>query len=75
MTPDEARLILDISEEASPEEINERFDHLFQANDPSSGGSPYIQAKVFRAKEALELMNHQPNSSSAQVPDQKVDPQ
>jgi len=28
---------------------------LFQQNDPKKGGSAYLQAKVFRAKERIEL--------------------
>lgn len=32
----------------------QRFEKYFQANDPASGGSFYLQSKVFRAKECLE---------------------
>lgn len=34
---------------------DQRYDHLFKQNDPKKGGSAYIQAKVFRAKERIEL--------------------
>lgn len=29
--------------------------HLYQANDVAKGGSFYLQSKVFRAKERVEL--------------------
>lgn len=35
-------------------EINEKYTKYFEANDPSNGGSLYLQSKVFRAKEAIE---------------------
>ena len=39
--------------------IAQRYEHLFQQNDPKKGGSAYLQAKVFRAKERIELeMKH-----------------
>ncbi len=33
----------------------QNYDHLFNANDPSKGGSFYIQSKVVRAKERFDL--------------------
>lgn len=32
----------------------QRYQKLFQANDPTKGGSFYLQSKVVRAKEAIE---------------------
>lgn len=61
---DEAHKILGIEGKLHPtmEEIvevlfriNEKYDHLFKANDPANGGSFYLQSKVFRAKERIEL--------------------
>ena len=37
------------------EEITNNFNYLFNANDKNHGGSFYIQSKVFRAKERIEL--------------------
>ncbi|KAH7470758.1 hypothetical protein PRIC1_003416 [Phytophthora ramorum] len=39
----------------SSEEIQKQFTKYFEANDPAKGGSFYLQSKIFRAKEALEL--------------------
>ena len=35
--------------------MRQRYDLLFNQNDPKKGGSAYLQAKVFRAKERIEL--------------------
>lgn len=51
---DEAKQILNIKD-LDKKEINEHFEKLFKANDKSNGGSFYIQSKVLRAKERLEL--------------------
>jgi len=32
----------------------QKYQKLFTANDPSKGGSFYLQSKVVRAKEAIE---------------------
>lgn len=37
-----------------PEEVQEKYQHLFAVNDKAKGGSFYLQSKVFRAKERLE---------------------
>ena len=65
MTVDEAAQILDIQLLKSGDRVAKdgidlrkaslRYDHLFIANDPLKGGSFYLQSKVFRAKERLEL--------------------
>lgn len=55
---EEAMQILNVSK-LEKEEINKRYEHLFNANEKSKGGSFYIQSKVVRAKERLdqELQN------------------
>ena len=45
ITIDEAKQILNI-DNLDPDEVQTKFDHLFQANDKSKGGSFYIQSKV-----------------------------
>ncbi|KAI9366822.1 Pam16-domain-containing protein [Zopfochytrium polystomum] len=55
ITTDEALLILNVERTTPVEEIAKKYDHLFKANDPANGGSFYLQSKVFRAKERLEL--------------------
>ncbi|XP_045465896.1 mitochondrial import inner membrane translocase subunit tim16-B [Harmonia axyridis] len=52
---DEAKQILDVSN-LDKEEILKRYDHLFKVNDKSTGcGSFYLQSKIVRAKERLDL--------------------
>ena len=43
--------------------LNENYEKLFTSNDPKNGGSFYLQSKVFRAKERidLELEEKKPN--------------
>lgn len=37
------------------DDVLSRYKTMFDANDPSKGGSFYIQSKVLRAKERLEM--------------------
>lgn len=37
------------------EQMMERFKVLFDKNDPTKGGSFYLQSKVLRARERIEL--------------------
>lgn len=39
---------------ANMEDVMERFKKLFDANDPTKGGSFYLQSKVLRARERIE---------------------
>ncbi|KAG5463474.1 MAG: Pam16-domain-containing protein [Olpidium bornovanus] len=55
MTIEEARQILNVRKDSDVQEINKKYEHLFRANEQSQGGSPYLQAKVFRAKERIDL--------------------
>ncbi|CAI9532127.1 unnamed protein product [Staurois parvus] len=50
----EAQQILNLSK-LEPEEIQKNYDHLFKVNDKDVGGSFYLQSKVVRAKERLDL--------------------
>jgi len=60
---DEARQILNVKD-LNPEEIQKSYDYLFGINDKKAGGSFYLQSKVFRAKERmdLELKNEKENA-------------
>ncbi|KAG0942478.1 hypothetical protein G6F57_004530 [Rhizopus arrhizus] len=55
MSMEEACQILNVTKEADLSKITKNYDHLFNANDPSKGGSFYIQSKVVRAKERFDL--------------------
>jgi len=37
------------------ENVLERFKKLFDANDPQKGGSFYLQSKILRARERIEV--------------------
>ncbi|KAA8499856.1 Mitochondrial import inner membrane translocase subunit tim16 [Porphyridium purpureum] len=53
MDPDMASEILALSKSSGLKEIDERFLKMYQANDPSKGGSQYLQYKIFSARNAL----------------------
>ncbi|KAL2462308.1 Protein Transporter [Abeliophyllum distichum] len=55
ITTAEARQILGVTEHSSWEEILQRYDNLFEQN--AKNGSFYLQSKVHRAKECLEIVN------------------
>lgn len=59
LTLDEACKILNVkppmSGEANMEHTMERFKKLFDANDPKKGGSFYLQSKILRARERIEM--------------------
>lgn len=59
LTLDEACRILNVSPpkggEANIEQTTERFKKLFDLNDPKKGGSFYLQSKILRARERIEL--------------------
>ena len=54
MTLDEAKQILNVADIEDLDAIQKKFEHLFQVNDKSKGGSFYIQSKVVRAKERID---------------------
>ena len=59
MAVDEALQVLnftraDLAQTDSTEKIAERFEKMFNANNPADGGSFYLQSKIFRAKEAID---------------------
>lgn len=59
LTLDEACRILNVSPpkggQANLEQTTERFKKLFDLNDPKKGGSFYLQSKILRARERIEL--------------------
>lgn len=59
LTLDEACKILNVSPpragEANLSNVHERFKRLFDMNDPKNGGSFYLQSKVLRARERIEM--------------------
>ncbi|KAJ2835002.1 mitochondrial import inner membrane translocase subunit TIM16 [Coemansia furcata] len=55
ITVDESVKILNIKDANDKEEMTKKFEHLFGANDPKQGGSIYLQSKVIRARERIEM--------------------
>ncbi|EDW97384.1 mitochondrial import inner membrane translocase subunit Tim16 [Drosophila yakuba] len=70
MTLEEAKQILNIDDPKNVDAIIKNYEHLFQVNERSKGGSFYIQSKVFRAKERLDReikAQEQPRSSKTEA--------
>ncbi|XP_064609802.1 mitochondrial import inner membrane translocase subunit tim16-B-like [Liolophura sinensis] len=68
MTIQEAKQILNV-DEFSPESIQKNYEHLFNVNEKSKGGSFYLQSKVVRAKERLDMeMKDQATSAKQEKP-------
>ncbi|CAF0819716.1 unnamed protein product [Rotaria sordida] len=56
MSLQEAKQILNISDADinDIEKINKHYEHLFNLNDKTKGGSFYLQSKIYRAKERFD---------------------
>ncbi|SAL97533.1 hypothetical protein [Absidia glauca] len=55
MSLEEACQILNVQKEADLAQLTKNYEHLFNANETSKGGSFYLQSKVVRAKERFEM--------------------
>ncbi|XP_045504130.1 mitochondrial import inner membrane translocase subunit Tim16 [Colias croceus] len=68
LTLEEAMQILNI-EKLDPEKIKNNYEHLFNVNDKSKGGSFYLQSKIVRAKERIdtEFKDKQTQDSQSQA--------
>ncbi|CAG8711151.1 11379_t:CDS:2 [Funneliformis mosseae] len=53
MSLDEAYQILNLKRDVS--NLSKNYEHLFKVNDATSGGSFYLQSKVVRAKERIDM--------------------
>ena len=66
MPIEEAINILQVPDTFTAEEVESRFDKLFKINDPTKGGSFFIQCKVTGAK--ITLLKHiEAQKSGAEV--------
>ncbi|KAH8346979.1 mitochondrial import inner membrane translocase subunit Tim16 [Drosophila kikkawai] len=54
MTLEEAKQILNVEDTKNVEGVVKNYEHLFNVNERSKGGSFYLQSKVFRAKERID---------------------
>ncbi|EAW11829.1 import motor complex subunit PAM16 [Aspergillus clavatus NRRL 1] len=70
LTLDEACKILNVKPpqggETNLENVMERFKKLFDLNDPQKGGSFYLQSKILRARERIEMEIRQAERKAAQ---------
>ncbi|KAA8642126.1 import motor complex subunit PAM16 [Aspergillus tanneri] len=70
LTLDEACKILNVKPpqggETNVELVMERFKKLFDLNDPTKGGSFYLQSKILRARERIEMEIRQAERKAAQ---------
>ena len=61
MTLEEARDILNVTDQdifgPDKEKLFKNYEHLFEVNDKSKGGSFYLQSKVVRAKERIDQVS------------------
>jgi len=60
MTLDEAKQILNLTDEdlfGKTDRLQKNYDHLFDVNEKTKGGSFYLQSKVVRAKERIDQEN------------------
>lgn len=60
MTLDEAKQILNLTDEdlfGKTDRLQKHYDHLFDVNEKTKGGSFYLQSKVVRAKERIDQEN------------------
>ncbi|CAF1963530.1 unnamed protein product [Rotaria magnacalcarata] len=79
MTLQEAKQILNISDAdfSDVEKIQKNYEHLFNLNDKTKGGSFYLQSKIYRAKERLDQevrVSATENSKNSNRYKQKEDP-
>lgn len=69
LTLDEACRILNVKPpqagEANVEQVMERFKKLFDLNDPQKGGSFYLQSKILRARERIDMEVQQAERKAA----------
>uniref|UniRef100_A0A7E4ZT32 Mitochondrial import inner membrane translocase subunit tim-16 n=1 Tax=Panagrellus redivivus TaxID=6233 RepID=A0A7E4ZT32_PANRE len=64
----ESMQILDVKPPLDVEEVQRRYDHLFSVNDKTKGGSFYLQSKVYRAKERIDLEVEQLQNEQEEKP-------
>ena len=54
LTVEEAKKILDLNEQKiKPEDIEKRYKFLYELNSRDKANSPYLQSKIYQAKECL----------------------
>ncbi|CAG9793369.1 unnamed protein product [Diatraea saccharalis] len=62
---EEAMQILNL-DKLDPEQVKKNYEHLFTVNDKAKGGSFYLQSKIVRAKERLDVEFNQNQTKQEQ---------
>lgn len=62
---EEAMQILNI-EKLDPDQVTKSYEHLFTVNEKGKGGSFYLQSKIVRAKERIDVELQSKNVKSEQ---------
>ncbi|CAO3584742.1 unnamed protein product [Absidia cylindrospora] len=70
MSMEEACQILNIQKDADLAKLTKNYEHLFNANEVSKGGSFYLQSKIVRAKERYDL-EHAEELKKTQAPQEE----
>ncbi|CAH0402423.1 unnamed protein product [Chilo suppressalis] len=67
---EEAMQILNL-DKLDPEHVKKKYEHLFTVNDKAKGGSFYLQSKIVRAKERIdvEFKQKEPKQEQSQPKD------
>ncbi|UJR35130.1 hypothetical protein I4U23_027901 [Adineta vaga] len=74
MSLQEAKQILNLNDLdiQDPEKIRKQYEHLFQLNDKTKGGSFYLQSKIYRAKERIDKESNVSSSSTKTEPTEET---
>lgn len=65
MSYEEATKILNLESKPELSVLQKNYEHLFNCNDPKKGGSLYLQSKVYRAKERIDLQLKEDQAAAA----------
>lgn len=65
LTLEEAMQILNL-DKLELEQIQKNYDHLYTVNDKAKGGSFYLQSKIVRAKERIDVETNSTESTKHQ---------
>lgn len=73
MSLGEAKQILNIKDLNDTSTILKNYEHLFKINAKSTGGSFYLQSKVYRARERIEMELDAPLTTEQQTDTNQTD--
>ena len=75
LTVEEACKILDVPPpregKADMNKVTERFKRLFDSNEPKKGGSFYLQSKILRARQRIEMEVRAADEKASRIKEQQ----